>query len=117
MAQVANSLLSTFGRSATLRRPGSKGTYDPSTGTYSGGATPTDVPCSVVFSDFAVGQIDGTLVKLGDRKALVSRIALTLEPVPDRDSLVVNSQAWKIVRVIGYSSGEQEAAYNLHVRR
>lgn len=116
LANVAQTLLGKFGRGATLRRPGTPGTYDPTTGGYTGGSAPTSVPCNVVFSEFGVGQIDGTLVKLGDRKALVARADLTEEPVPDRDTLVVNSKVWAIKRVLGYSTGEYEAAYELHVR-
>jgi hypothetical protein len=117
LGSVAQNLLGTFGRSATLKRPGTAGTYNASTGTYSGGAAATEVSCSVVFSDFNVTQIDGTMVKLGDRKALVSRVALGAEPVPGKDTLVVDGATWEIVRVVGYSSGEQEAAFEMQVRR
>lgn len=115
MGSVAQTLVSTFGRSATLKRY-STPVYDDSTGKTSSG-TATDVSCSVVFEEFADRQIDGTLIKAGDRKAIVSRLDVTSAPVPDRDELAVDSQTWRIVRVLGHSSGDSEAAYTLHLRR
>ena len=115
MAAVAKTMVGTFGRPATLKRY-SAAAYDDSTGKSSGG-TPTDVSCSVVFEEFAQSQIDGTLIRAGDRKAIVSRSELGAEPRPDRDEMVIGGQTWRIVRVVGHSSGEQEAAYTLHLRR
>lgn len=115
MAAVAKTLTGTFGRPATLKvylPP----LYDDSTGATSSG-TPTEVSCSVVLSEYTDHQIDGTLIKAGDRKAIVSRSEIATKPVPDRDTLVIGSETWRIVRVTGYSSGESEAAYELQLRR
>jgi hypothetical protein len=117
MGQLAATLTGQFGRPATLRRPGSGGSYSPTTGTITGGAAEGNYPCSVVFEEFGEGQIDGTLVQLGDRKAIVARQTLGVEPVPQSDTLLEGGRTWQIVRVMGYSSGAQEAAYSLHVRR
>lgn len=117
MGQVARTLVGTFGRSATLRRPGGGGGYNPATGLIEAPGSSTDYTCEVVFEDFAQAQIDGTLVRAGDRKALVSRLRLGTEPVPQSDVLIEGGRTWQIVRLLGYSSGAQEAAYTLHVRR
>lgn len=116
MGQLASQLLGTFGRPATLVRGGA-GTYSPEQGRTMAVEAAASFACHVVFAEFAVSQLDGTVVRLGDRKAIVSRLALGTEPRPSSDTLTVDGVTWRIVRVEGYSSGEQEAAYSLHVRR
>lgn len=114
MGQVAASLLGTFGRAATLRRaPSNEIEY---TGIESEGAA-TTYPCSVVFEEFNESRIDGSTVQQGDRKAIVARSTLTVQPNPTTDVLIEGGRTWRIVGVTGYSSGSQEAAYALHVRR
>lgn len=115
MAEVAKTLTGTFGRAATLKRY-STPVYDDVTGKTSSG-TPTDVPCSVVLSEYSDARIDGTLIRAGDRRAIVSRTEVGSKPVADRDTLVLGSETWRIVRVRAYSSGEQEAAFELQLRR
>lgn len=117
MGGVAKTLLGTFGRSASLVRPGAGGAYDPATGTITGASTAVTYPCEIVFDEFSEGQIDGTLIKAGDRKALVSRLRVGVEPIPNSDYLTEGGRTWQIVRVMGYSSGAQEAAYNLQIRK
>ena len=104
-------------RAATLTRPGSDGAYNPATGQIEGGGSPQAFTCRVVFDEFSEAQIDGTLVQAGDRKAIVARETLGTEPVPQSDTLTEDGRTWQIMRVIGYSSGAQEAAYTLHLRR
>lgn len=115
MGKLAKTLTGKFGRSATLKHVSGQPLYNTATGTVSESAT--SIPCTVVFSEFTDKQIDGTLVKQGDRKAVVSRLDINVEPAPDKSVLIEGGRTWKIVRVIGYSSGAQEAAYELHVRR
>lgn len=115
MGKLAKTLTSKFGRSATLKHVAGRPLYNTATGTVS--ETATSISCTVVFGEFTEKQIDGTLVKQGDRKAVVSRLDINVEPAPDKSVLIEGGRTWKIVRVIGYSSGAQEAAYELHVRR
>lgn len=117
MGRVADTLTRQFGRPATIQRPGAGGAYDPATGNITGGTGPTLIPCRVVFEEFGESQIDGTLVREGDRKALVARQAIGTEPEPGSDLLVEGGRTWQIIGVRGYSSGATEAAYSLHVRR
>jgi hypothetical protein len=110
---LAQTLIGQFGRTATLTRaPAGESGY---TGQAPAGSA-TVYPCSIVFEEYADSQVDGTVIKRGDRKAIVSRLALGTAPLPDRDTLTEGGRAWRIVRVLGYSSGEQEAAYSLQVR-
>lgn len=113
MGKVAKTLIGTLGRSATLRRaPAPEAGY---TGSAPAGSS-TDYPCEVALTEFDDRQIDGTTIRLGDRKALVSRLRLGFEPKPDRDTLIESGRTWRVLRVLGISSGAQEAAYVLHVR-
>lgn len=122
LGRVANTLIGKFGRPAVLLRPGSGGRYDPDTGRVVGGTASVEIPCEVVFQVYADSQVDGTVIRAGDRVALVSRLRLqgsvaAHEPVPQSDVLVEGGRTWQIVRLSGISSGEQEAVYSLQVRR
>lgn len=115
MANVAKSLVGTFKRSATLRWYGAS-FYDDSTGKNS--PTPTDVSCAISPPQaYSLSQIDGTLIKAGDMHFIVARTGIGREPKANRDEFIIGSQTWFIVRVMPISSGESDAAYDVHVRR
>lgn len=114
MGRVAKTLTKKFGRPAVLRRAGTA-IYDPPTGQAF--KSTSDIACEVVFEEFSEGQHDGTLVQAGDRKAIVARMRINVEPKPDADVLIEGGRTWRIVRLLGFSSGAQEAAYSLQVRR
>ena len=115
MGKLAKALTGTFGRTATLKRA-STPNYNDDTGKTT--TSQTSVTCNVVLSKFEQRQVDGTLVRQGDRIAIVSRLDLgSVEPKPNQDTLTIGSVIWQVVRVIGYSSGANEAAYELHLRR
>jgi hypothetical protein len=116
MAQVANQLVGTFGRPASLRRYSSADYYNPETLKVEAAALPTDTPCSVAFVRFEETSLDTTLIQDGDRAAIVPRLSVTTQPVPNSDELVEGGRVGEIVRVGGISSGAQEAAYELHLR-
>lgn len=115
MAKVAQSLVKTFGRPATLRAYGAP-FYDTPTGSVSHAGGYADVACHVAISEYAERQIDGTAIRRGDRRAIVSRLAIGGEPVADRDKIIEGGRTWRIVAVRGFSSGEQEAAYECQLR-
>lgn len=118
LGQVAKTLVKFGGRPATLVRPGPGGAYVPATGRVTGASPDTlSYPCEVVFAEYSASQIDGTLIRAGDRRAIVSRLRLGTEPVPNSDTLVEGGRTWQIVRLVGYSSGSQEAAFECQVRR
>lgn len=114
MGKLAKNLIDTFGAPATLSRKGAP-LYDTETGDTE---TPEDssIACTVVYEDFRAHEIDGTLIRFGDRKGLVSRLKIGYEPEPNLDTLTEGGKTWKIVRLIGYPSGAEEAAYSLHLR-
>ncbi len=114
MGALAQNLIGTFGRPATIASKG-ESAYDTATGRTA--STESSISCSVVIEAFAAGLIDGTLVQQGDVKGLVSGLEVGYKPNPARDTLTEGGREWKIVGVIGYSSGASEAAYSLHLRR
>lgn len=117
MAKLADNLLRTFGRAAVLKAPERKGDYNPSTLEARWEGVPEETDCFVQFVDFRQTTIPQGLVKVGDRAALVSRLAAGREPVANADRLIENDGTWTILSVDGISSGEAEAAYILHLRR
>lgn len=115
MGTLAKSMVKQFGRAATISQKGAP-EYDTTTGKTTA-AESSSISCHVVLTEFTVREIDGTLVEHGDRKGIVSRLAVGYEPTINRDTLTEGGRTWKILRVLGYSSGAQEAAYELHLRR
>ena len=74
-------LMRDFGSDLTLSRAGAA-TYDPSAGTVSNG-TPTTLSARGVFIEYHQDNIDGTLVKRGDRKLLLAAEGATGTPAVD----------------------------------
>lgn len=66
------------------------------------GTNPTETAhtCKGVVSDYAVGQIDGTIIKQGDRRIVIlaGTIAPAAVPVPN-DKLTVEGRTYRIVDV------------------
>ncbi len=87
-----------------------QGAYDPVTGTSAD--TTTDTPCSVILESWSQNQIDGTIIKAGDRKALVRGSEFGFEPSAD-DSITIAGVEWSIK---DYSTDPAGIVYSLHVR-
>jgi len=67
---TANRLLRGKGQSLTLTRI-TAGTYNPATGAMTGASTSTQSAYGAIF-DYGAKQIDGTLIKAGDKQLLLS---------------------------------------------
>jgi len=78
LAQDVVSLLKDFGSPLTLLRPG-VGAYNPATG-KTAAATPTSFTVQGVFISYEDGNVDGTVVRAGDRRLLVSAQGSTTTP-------------------------------------
>lgn len=108
---TADRLLTRFGQAATLRRPTTSGTaYNPTQG------TPTDYTATVVVTDFSNREIDGTRVLATDKKALMAKASLAIEPTTS-DKLLIGGVAHSIVRVETLSPGGTTLAWTLQCRR
>ncbi len=67
---TANRLLKGKGQSLTLTKI-TAGTYNPATGGFTGAGTSTQTAYGAIF-DYGTKQIDGTLIKAGDKQLLLS---------------------------------------------
>ena len=67
---TANRLLKGKGQSLTLTKV-TAGTYNPATGGFTGAGTSTQMAYGAIF-DYGTKQIDGTLIKAGDKQLLLS---------------------------------------------
>ncbi len=70
IADVAQDILEEMGQAVTLKHT-DPGTYNPATGGYTGGSTITQYGYGAVV-DWESRHIDGTLIKIGDRRLLLS---------------------------------------------
>lgn len=97
------------------------GAYDPATG--STGATQITVPVTVIREEWRQDQIDGTVVKVGDRIAKIRGNELGFEPSTDDEILIEkskgagfaagNAQLWVVK---GYKADPAGVVFDVHVR-
>ena len=92
-ASTAKRLLDRFGQNGSLSRTVEDGGYDPFGGPIQ---TTETTPCTVALLQFDNHQIDGELVLIGDRRALIAPDA-SFEPQAG-DSLTVGSEVLQVVR-------------------
>lgn len=107
----ADELIAEFGQSATLRRPVSGGTaYNPTEG------APDDHVATIVVLEYDQREIDGARVLATDKKVLLAKGSLSVEPVAS-DKLVIGGAEHAIVDVRPLSPGGTVVMYELQVRR
>ena len=78
VADAVTNLLQKFGSALTLTRTAGA-TYNPATGTMSAG-TPTSFTVRGVFINYQDANVDGTVIRMGDRRLLVSPQGSTTVP-------------------------------------
>ena len=77
-------------------------------------STITDVEISAVFTDYNELDIDGTLIKRGDKELLIPAFDFS----PDTDDLIIDgAEQYKIVNIKTISPGAAILLYKLQVRR
>lgn len=111
---MAERLIRDKGQLVSLRKPAS-GDYDPESATAS--LTPTiytDIPAAVVA--YKNTDIDGTLIKKGDKKVLMACDTLTVEPEVN-DELVIAAVVHSIKAVDPLAPGGTSVIYTLQVRK
>ena len=70
LQSTADKMLKGKGQSLTLTKV-TAGTYNPETGGFTGAGTSTQMAYGAIF-DYGTKQIDGTLIKAGDKNLLLS---------------------------------------------
>lgn len=119
MAGTAAELIAEFGLAVILTRsvPGS---YSPSTGGV-GSPTVTTQECLAVEEAYRAGEIDGTLVRAGDKKLILSPKVSSGASVtaPDTTDTVTfaDGSVWTVKAVEPLSPGGTALIYTLQLRR
>lgn len=110
ITSTAAALIEQFGRAAVLSVPGpSSGTpYNPTPG------TPTDYPVNIVETDIKTFIERGSAVQRGDVAILMS--ATPVSPTAS-DSVVIDSNRWRVVEAFPISPGGTLVASTLLLRR
>jgi hypothetical protein len=95
------------------------GTYDPATGVTTSG-TYLLVETFAVLKDYQEGAIDGTIIKMGDRKALLPG-SIRIAPKPG-DQLVLPDGTWTVPQdspgaVLSVSPGGVPLIYTVRIRK
>lgn len=111
---TAERLLAKWGAACTLTRT-VPGVYDPATG-LNAASTVTVYTGTAFRENYALKDIDGTLVRRGDVRFLFSPLqtngADLPEPAPDTDVITFASKAYQVIAVDPYDfSGEAVAFY------
>lgn len=114
LADTVTELLSEFGDVAAIVRHATDSAYDPATGETSTGTVSTDTACVAAVFDYPDKLIDGSLIQVGDRQALVNVTGL--------DPLVTDKFSWQgdlysIVNVKQLAPAGVDVMYELQVRR
>jgi hypothetical protein len=111
-AATAARLIEKFGTSVIMSRT-VPGAYNPATGAPGAGTTTTQTVKAAVL-DFPQSYIDGTLIRAGDRRVLVSAVGTTA-PLAG-DTFPWKSQALVVVKVKELGPAGVAVLYTLQVR-
>lgn len=102
-ANIAGKIATGLGKhmlAATLHRktPGTRDPADPTAG-LTVGASVADYGCRGMTADYTDKQIDGTLIKVGDRKILLLGGTLpdVIDPAPG-DDITIEGRRWVVIR-------------------
>lgn len=90
-------------------------TFDPATGSTTETTTDTAIT-AIPPQDFRFEQMDGSLIQSGDLVLGLPAVDMPVEPTTE-DRVKMDGDIWSIVAVRPKSSGEQDALYQVQVRR
>lgn len=108
---TADRLLARFGQQGTLRRPTTSGTaYNPTQG------APVDHAAIFAVLDFDNREVDGSRVLAADKKVLLAKGALAIEPATS-DLLLIGGVPHSIIRVQPLAPGGTVILYEIQARR
>lgn len=111
MAGTASRMLAKFGQAAMLYRP-VVGDYDPAMGKAASGAV---ILHGHAFDyDYSQRDIDGTLIRQGDRRVLLS-VEVGTQPETG-DKVVIREKWWDVVGVKTIGPEGNAVVYELQVR-
>lgn len=112
MTAVSDRLIERFGSAGSIRRRTTTGpAYDPTQG------DPVDHACRFVVSDYSAMEVDGTRVLATDKKVILSKGALTIEPSLNDVVVETGGTVYKIVSIKPLEPGSAVVLWELQVRR
>lgn len=107
---TAERLIANFGQSATLTKTANTSTaYNPT-------RTATGYTCIAAVLDFRNSEIDGTLIKQGDKKAYVSTRGLAVSPAV-HDTLTIGGEVHAILTVTPLAPAGTVVYWEVQARR
>ena len=114
MAEVADDLLHEFGQAGVLGSV-TDGAYNPETGE----AGPTSAPHAVTAAifDFPQKYIDGTLIRTGDKRALLSALGLAVTPKSGDTLTDAAGALYQVVDAKATAPAGQVVLWTLQVRK
>lgn len=113
---TASRLIRKYGGTATLTRRVA-GTFNPATQTETSGSTSTDT-VKAVIEDFRAHEIDGDVIRYGDKKILLTKSDLQNLVVPKPDDIIsMSGETYRIVEVFGISAGDAFVGYSVQARK
>ncbi len=117
LAATAKRLIDAAGRDITLTKK-DRSPADPNTPWRAGGVTDTTIgPFKGVVVPYEEKDVDGSIVRRGDRMALISGLDGGTNLVEQFDSLVDNGTVWKIQGVDVVNPGDTRVLYTLQLRK
>jgi hypothetical protein len=117
LAATAKRLIDENGRDVTLTRK-DRTPVDPAKPWRAGGTTDTTIgPFRAVVVPYTEEEMGGTLIKRGDRQALVSGLDGSTNLVEQYNTLTDGSDIWKIEAVDIINPGDTRVVYTLQLRK
>lgn len=110
LSQTVRNMLTNLGQTVTLTKL-SGGTFDGVLGAFTGQST-TDYLVKAVISEYNDKLIDGSMIKVGDKKATLES---TTEPAID-DVISVGGIDHKVINVKSYNPSGTVIAYEVQIR-
>ena len=111
MAETANSLISEFGQTITLKRKAA-GTLNKVTGTETGATTSLLKPKGLI-TQYKNNVIDGTRIQGGDRLVILDN---TQAPVMT-DQVLIGIEYWNIVDIVSKNPAGTALVYFVQARK
>lgn len=109
---TADRLLARFGQEGSIKRPTTTGPdYDPVPG------TPETYPATFAVMDYATNQIDGSRILANDRRVIMAKGGLTIEPLPSDRLVQADASEYAIVSVKPMSPAGAVVYYEIQARR
>lgn len=113
-AAEVDEVLAESGQPITVTKKAQGGAYNPATGKVTGG-TPMTYTCNGMVYDFGIKDIDGTLIKVGDKKIMMSAVGVTVAPEVD-DLIAFGTSKCVIKRVNALDPAGIVVYYDIQAR-